>query len=66
MDTGTQPVIIGGTLAARLQLIGAALKTSPWSIRTASGAVEPVSGETQEAVNITFKHGTSDEVTIKV
>lgn len=66
LDIGAQPVIIGGTLAARLKLTGTALQKSAWSIRTASGSVESVNGETLDTVNLAFKPGTRDEVVLKV
>lgn len=53
-------------MAARLQLTGDALKASPWSFRTASGAVEPVDGETIDTVDIAFRPGTVDEVVLQV
>ena len=66
LDTGAQPVILGVDFAKKMGLLDSKLRKSMWQIRTASGSVEEVLGESSDLISLTFNGGTDQELHLKL
>jgi hypothetical protein len=66
LDTGAQPVILGVQFAKKMGMFDSKLRKSMWRIRTASGSVEEVLGESSDLIVIKFNEGTDQEVCLQV
>jgi len=58
LDTGAQPVILGVQFAKKMGMLDSNLRKSMWQIRTASGSVEEVLGESSDLITLKFNEGT--------
>ncbi len=58
LDTGAQPVILGVQFAKKMGMLDSKLWKSMWQIRTASGSVEEVLGESSDLITFKFNEGT--------
>jgi hypothetical protein len=58
LDTGAQPVILGVQFAKKMGMLDSKLRKSMWQIRTASGSVEAVLGESSDLITLKFNEGT--------
>jgi hypothetical protein len=66
LDTGAQPVILGIQFAKKMGMQDSKLRKSMWQIRTASGSVEEVLGESSELITLNFNEGTDQELCLQV
>ena len=66
LDTGAQPVILGVEFAKKMGLLDSKLRKSMWQIRTASGSVEEVLGESSDLISLIFNGGTDQELHLKL
>ncbi len=57
-DTGAQPVILGIQFAKKMGMLNSKLQKSLWQIRTASGSVEEVFGESSNLITLNFNEDT--------
>jgi hypothetical protein len=62
LDTGAQPVILGVQFAKKMGMLDSKLRKSMWQIRTASGSVEEVLGESSDLIALKFNEGTNQEL----
>jgi hypothetical protein len=58
-DIGAQPVILGIQFAKKMGMLDSKLQKSMWQIRTASGSVEEVLGESLNLITLNFNEGTN-------
>jgi hypothetical protein len=58
LDTGAQPVILGIQFAKKMGILNSKLQKSMWQIRTTSGSIEKVLGESSELITLNFNEGT--------
>ncbi len=58
LDTGAQPVILGIQFAKKMSMLDSKPRKSMWQIRTTSGSVEKVLGESLELITLNFNEGT--------
>jgi hypothetical protein len=58
LDTGSQLVILGVQFAKKIGMLNSKLRKSMWQIRTASGNVEEVLGESSDLIALNFNEGT--------
>jgi hypothetical protein len=58
LDTGARPVILGVQFAKKMGMFDSKLRKSMWQIRTASGSVEEVLGESLDFIALKFNEGT--------
>jgi hypothetical protein len=66
LDTGAQPVILGIAFATEIGVLHSNLQKSRWQIRTASGSIEEVLGETSTLLTLSFNSGTEEELLFQV
>jgi len=66
LDTGAQPVILGVQFAKKMGMLDSKLRKSMWQIRTASGSVEEVLGESSDLIALKFNEGTDQELCLQV
>ncbi len=66
LDTGAQPVILGVQFAKKMGMLDSNLRKSMWQIRTASGSVEEVLGESSDLITLKFNEGTDQELCLQV
>ncbi len=66
LDTGAQPVILGFQFAKKMGMFDSKLRKSLWQIRTASGSVEEVFGESSDLIAFKFNEGTNQELCLQV
>jgi hypothetical protein len=66
LDTGAQPVILRVQFAKKMGMFDSKLQKSMWQIRTASGSVEEVLGESLDLIAIKFNEGTDRELCLHV
>ncbi|CAM6082409.1 unnamed protein product [Calypogeia fissa] len=66
LDTGAQPVILGIDFAKKIGLLKSNLRKSAWHIRTTSGTVEEVLGETSSLLTLAFNEGTAQQLLFQV
>ncbi len=58
LDIGAQPMILGVQFAKKMGMIDSKLQKSMWQIRTVSGNVEEVFGESLDLIALNFNEGT--------
>jgi hypothetical protein len=58
LDTGAQLVILGVQFAKKMGMFDSKLHKSMWQIRTASGSVKEVLGESSDLIALNFNEGT--------
>jgi hypothetical protein len=66
LDTGAQPVILGVQFAKKMGMLDSKLRKYMWQIRTASGSVEEVLGESSDLIVLKFNEGTDQELCLQV
>jgi hypothetical protein len=66
LDTGAQPVILGVQFAKKMGMLDSKLQKSMWKIRTASGSVEEVLGESSDLITLKFNEGIDQELCLQV
>jgi hypothetical protein len=66
LDTGAQPMILGVQFAKKMGMLDSKLRKSMWQIRTASGIVEEVLGESLDLITLKFNEGTDQELCLQV
>jgi len=54
LDTGAQPVILGVQFAKKMGMLDSKLRKFMWQIRTTSGSVEEVLGESSDLIALKF------------
>ncbi len=59
LDTCAQPMIIGVQFAKKMGMLDSKLRISMWQIRTISGSVEEVLGESSNLIALNFNEGTN-------
>jgi hypothetical protein len=62
LDTCAQPVILGVQFAKKMGMFDSKLWKSMWQIRTASGSVKEVLGESSDLITLKFNEGTDREL----
>ncbi len=66
LDTGAQPVILGVQFVKKMGMFNSKLQKSMWQIRTASGNVEEVLGESSDLIVLNFNEGKNQELGLHV
>ncbi len=66
LDTGAQPVILGIQFAKKMGMLDSKLHKSMWQIRTASGSVKEVLGESSDLITLNFNEYTYQELCLQV
>jgi len=66
LDTSAQPVILGVQFAKKMGMLDSKLRKSKWQIRTASGSVEEVLGESSNLIALNFNESTDHEFYLQV
>jgi hypothetical protein len=66
LDIGAQPMILGVQFAKKMGMLNSKLRKSMWQIRTASGNVEEVLGESLDLITLNFNEGTDQELCLQV
>jgi hypothetical protein len=66
LDTGAQRVILGIQFAKKMGMFDSKLRTFMWQIRTASGSVEEVLGESSDFITLYLNEGTNQELCLQV
>jgi hypothetical protein len=66
LDTGAQPMILGVQFAKKMGMLDSKLWKSMWQIRTASGNVKEVFGESSDLITLKFNEGTDQELCLQV
>jgi hypothetical protein len=66
LDTGAQPVILGVQFTKKMGMLDSKLRKSMWQIRTTSGSVEQVLGESSDLITLKFNEGTNQEFCLQV
>ncbi len=66
LDTGAQLLILGVQFAKKMGMLDSKLRKSMWQIRTASGSVEEVLGESSDLITLKFNEGTYQELCLQV
>jgi len=62
LDRCAQPVILGVQFAKKMGMFDSKLWKSMWQIRTASGSVKEVLGESSDLITLKFNEGTNQEL----
>jgi len=58
LDTCAQPVILGVQFAKKMGMLDSKLRKSMWQIRTTSGSIEEVLGESSNLITLNFNEST--------
>ncbi len=66
LDTGAQPVILGIQFTKKMGMLDSKLRKSMWQIRTASGNVKELLGESSNFITLNFNEGTNQELCLQV
>jgi hypothetical protein len=66
LDTGAQLVIFGVQFTKKMSMLDSKLWKSMWQIRTASGSVEEVLGESSDFIALNFNEGIDQELCLQV
>jgi hypothetical protein len=66
LDTGAQPMILGVQFTRKMGMLDSKLRKSMWQIRTASGSVEEVLGESLDLITLKFNEGIDQELCLQV
>ncbi len=64
LDTSAQPVILGVQFTKKMGMFDSKLRKSMWQIRTASGSIEEVLGESSNLIALKFNEGTDQELSL--
>ncbi len=62
LDTCAQPVILGVQFAKKMGMLDSKLRKSMWQIRTTSGSIEEVLGESLNFITLNFDEGINQEL----
>jgi hypothetical protein len=62
LDTCAQPVILGVQFAKKMGMLDSKLRKSMWQIRTASGNVEEVFGESSDLITLNFNESINQKL----
>jgi hypothetical protein len=66
IDTSAQLVILGVQFPKKMGMLDSKLRKSMWQIRTASGNIEEVLGESLDFIAFNFNEGTNQELCLQV
>ncbi len=66
LDTGAQPMIFGVQFTKKMGMFDSILWKSMWQIRTASGSVKEVLGESLDLIALNFNEGIDQELCLQV
>jgi hypothetical protein len=66
LDTGAQPMILEIQFAKKMGMLDFKLRKSMWQIRTASGSVEEVFGESSDLITLNFNESIDQELCLQV
>jgi len=66
LDTSAQLMILGVQFTKKMGMFDSKLWKSIWQIRTASGNVEEVLGESSDLITFNFNEGTNQEFCLQV
>ncbi len=66
LDTSAQPVILGVQFAKKMGMFDSKLWKSMWQIRTVSGSVEEVLGESSDLITLNFNEGIDQELCLQI
>jgi hypothetical protein len=66
LDIGAQPIILGVQFTKKMGMFDSKLRTSMWQIRTASGNIKEVFGESSDLITLNFNEGTNQELCLQV
>jgi hypothetical protein len=66
LDTCAQPMILGVQFAKKMGMFNSKLWKSMWQIRTASGNIEEVFGESLDLIALNFNEGTNREFCLQI
>ncbi len=66
LDTGAQLVNLGVQFTKKMGMFDSKLRKSMWQIRTISGSVEEVLGESSDFITLNFNEGTNQELCFQV
>jgi len=66
LNTCAQPMILGVQFTKKMGMLDSKLRKSMWQIRTASGNVEEVLGESSDLITLKFNEGTDKELCLQV
>jgi hypothetical protein len=66
LDTCAQPMILEVQFVKKMGMLDSNLRKSMWQIRTASGRVEEVLGESSDLITLKFNEGTDQELCLQV
>jgi hypothetical protein len=66
LDTGAQPMILGVQFAKKMGMLDSELRKSMWQIRTTSGNIEEVLGQTSNFIALNFNEGIDQELCLHV
>jgi len=66
LDTSAQPVILGVQFAKKMGMLDSKLQKSMWQMRTISGSVEEVLGESSDLITLKFNESTDQELCLQV
>ncbi len=66
LDTGAQLVILGVQFAKKMGMLDSKLQKSMWQIRTASGSIEEVLGESSDLIALNFDESKNQEFRLQV
>jgi hypothetical protein len=58
LNIGAQPMILGVQFAKKMGMLDSKLRKSKWQIRTTSGSVKEVLGESSDFITLNFNEGT--------
>ncbi len=58
LDTGAQLIILGIQFAKKMGMLNSKLRKFMWQIRTVSGSVKEVLGESSNLITLNFNEGT--------
>ncbi len=66
LDTHAQPVILGVQFTKKMGMLDSKLRKSMWQIRTASGSVKEVLGESSNLITLNFNEGTDQQLCLQI
>jgi len=66
LDTSAQPMILGVKFAKKMGMLDSKLWKSMWQIRTTSGSIEEVLGESSDLIAFNFNESTDQEFCLQV
>jgi len=66
LDIGAQPVILRVQFAKKMGMFDSKLRKSMWHIRTASGSIEEILGESSDLITLNFNESTDREFCLQV